>query len=226
MQNHNSKIKTVELKYLFPHPDNPNRMSKENFRKLKRHIERTGRYEPVIVRPKTTQYAVRDTQYEIINGHHRVEVLKQLGYEKCDCVVWDVDDDEARLLLATLNRLSGNDILEKKTALLEKLNAKYDIKELSKLLPNTKPQIQRLIELNKNKLALQISEQSVNLPNAIVFFLNNEQKKFVEKAVRLAPPPVGGAKLTKAQRNALAITHIAKEYIERIHNEENQLHSA
>jgi len=168
---------------------------------------------------------LRRSQYQIINGHHRVQALKKLGYSKCDCVVWDVDDDQARLLLTTLNRLSGNDILEKKTALLEKLNAKYDVKELSKLLPNTKGQIQRLIELNKNKLDIEIIEQKTELPHAITFFLNANQKQTVEKAIRLAPSPVGGAIVTKAQRNALAITSISKEYVERIHNEENQLHS-
>jgi hypothetical protein len=191
-------------------------MSKANFTKLVRHIERTERYEPLIVRPKTedqrpnTQYAIRGTQYEIINGHHRFEALKQLGYEACDCVVWNVDDDEVNLLLATLNRLCGQDVLEKKTALLEKLNNKLKVVELAKLLPNTKTQIQRLLDLHNNKARLKIAEQDKNsIVYSMVFFLNAEQKTTVEKALSLAPTDAAN----KAQRNAQAITHIAKHFM-------------
>lgn len=213
MQNQNSKIKTIPIKQLQPHPDNPNRMSKANFAKLVRHIERTGRYEPLIVRPapNNTQNTIRDTQYEIINGHHRFEALKQLGYEKCDCVVWDVDNDETALLLATLNRLSGTDVLDKKLALLKKLAAKHNVKELSKLLPNTKPQIERLIELQKAKLKPELEEDNNDaIAYPMVFFLNAGQKNIVTSA--LAKATQKETKSTKAQRNAEAITKIAKFY--------------
>jgi ParB-like chromosome segregation protein Spo0J len=212
-------IKSININILQPHPENPNRMSKENLRKLKRHIETSGRYEPIIIRPKsldkrlkTSRYAQRDTQYEIINGHHRVEVLKQLGYEKCDCIVWNVDDDQARILLTTLNRLSGNDVLDKKTTLLTKLNKKFTAKELSKLLPNTAPQIERLVKLNKKKLDIKIAAQKIELPHVMTFFLTRQQKETIEQAISLAPPPVGGD-TTKAKRNAEAITKIAHEYM-------------
>ncbi len=215
-------ITQIEMSRLLQHPDNPNRMSKENFRKLTRHIERTGRYEPLIVRRASRvehtakkspdmQYEVRRMQYEIINGHHRFEALKQLGYETCDCVVWDIDDDEALLLLATLNRLCGQDVLDKKTALLEKLNSKLRADELSKLLPNTKTQIQRLLDLQKNKTQIQITEQDINnIAYPMVFFLNAEQKTTVEKALSL----VSADASSKAKRNAQAITQIAKCFVE------------
>ena len=37
------------------------------------------------------------------------EALRRLGRASARCEVWAVDDDEAMLLLATLNRLQGRD---------------------------------------------------------------------------------------------------------------------
>ena len=223
-----NQIQSIEIFRLYPHPGNPNRMSKENFRKLVRHIECSGRYEPLIVRPCSPQrpqstqrknklknsansaYSAVKGSFQIINGHHRFEALKLLGYETCDCVVWDVDDDEANLLLATLNRLCGQDVLEKKTALLDKLNSKLKVAELARLLPQTKTQIQRLIDLHKDGLKLKLAqpdEQSIAYP--FVFFLNAKQKQIVDKALSLASTDTA----TKAERNAQAITLIASRYI-------------
>ncbi len=210
-----NQIQSIEIFRLYPHPGNPNRMSKENFRKLVRHIECSGRYEPLIVRLMSN-----DSQYQIINGHHRFEALKQLGYETCDCVVWDVDDDEANLLLATLNRLCGQDVLEKKTALLDKLNSKLKVAELARLLPQTKTQIQRLIDLHKDGLKLKLAqpdEQSIAYP--FVFFLNAKQKQIVDKALSLASTDTA----TKAERNAQAITQIASGYIGIIEHQEPEV---
>jgi hypothetical protein len=44
-------IRSIGLDKLVAHPDNPNKMSKANLAKLVRNIERTSRYEPLIVRP-------------------------------------------------------------------------------------------------------------------------------------------------------------------------------
>jgi ParB-like chromosome segregation protein Spo0J len=233
-----NQIQSIEIFRLYPHPGNPNRMSKENFRKLVRHIERSGRYEPLIVRPCSPQrpqstqrknklknsansaYSAVKGSFQIINGHHRFEALKLLGYETCDCVVWDVDDDEANLLLATLNRLCGQDVLEKKTALLDKLNFKLKVAELARLLPQTKTQIQRLIDLHKDGLKLKLAqpdEQSIAYP--FVFFLNAKQKQIVDKALSLASTDTA----TKAERNAQAITQIASGYIGIIEHREPEV---
>jgi ParB-like chromosome segregation protein Spo0J len=202
-------IKTIKVEQLLPHPDNPNRMSKANFAKIVRHIERTGRYEPLTVR-RHPQY---DWCFQIINGHHRFEALKQLGYESCDCVVWDIDDDETNLLLATLNRLCGQDELDAKCALLDKLNAKLKVEQLAKLLPQTKTQIRRLIDLHKEKTKIELTQTSQQaFAHSLVFFLTAEQKQVVERALLLVP--TSRDLTSKAQRNAQAITYIAEYFIE------------
>lgn len=42
----NMKIKEISIELLLEHPENSNLMKAETAQKLRRHIERTGRYEP------------------------------------------------------------------------------------------------------------------------------------------------------------------------------------
>ena len=46
-------VHNIPLTALNPHPENANQMDVQTFRKLRRFIERTGRYEPLVIRPKT-----------------------------------------------------------------------------------------------------------------------------------------------------------------------------
>ena len=138
-----NQVQSIALDKLVAHPDNPNRMSKAKFAKLIRNIERTGRYEPLVVRPCTQ----KPDCFQIINGHHRWRALRELGYKTTEALVWDVNDQDTDILLATLNRLGGSDILDKKLALLKRLNkSSFDGRtaKLAKLLPQTANQIRRL----------------------------------------------------------------------------------
>ncbi len=209
-----NQVQSIALDKLVAHPDNPNRMSKAKFSKLIRNIERTGRYESLVVRPCPQ----KPDCFQIINGHHRFAALKQLGYTHCDCVVWNVNDDEALVLLSTLNRLSGSDVLDKKISLLKKLTAKRNVAELSKLLPQTKTQIKRLVDLHKTMPSLT-EVNTDDLAHPMVFFLSTEQKQIVEKALSSIEHQASSIKdrasrKTKAQRNAEAITKIAQGFFE------------
>jgi len=199
------QIESVEINKLIAHPANPNRMSNSTFRKLAGHIKRTGNYEPVIVRP----HPKHNGCYEIINGEHRVKALKKLGRETCDCIVWQVDDSETLILLATLNRLAGADVLAKKAELIKALSRRFSAKDLAKNLPDTKRAIERLKDLHK-PLVPRATEHKAFL-NPLVFFLTNDQKQTVDKAIASIPAE---GKETAAQRRARAITEIAKVYLE------------
>lgn len=70
------QIRAIGIDRLLANPASPNRMPRAAFAKLKSHIERTGNYEPIVVR----RHSGRPRCFEIINGAHRAEVLGQLGY--------------------------------------------------------------------------------------------------------------------------------------------------
>jgi len=225
----------VPIDRLFGHPENPNKMSKGVYEKLKRHIGQTHNYEPLIVR----KHPDIEGGFEIINGHHRAQALGELGESFADCVEWDVDDDQARILLATLNRLGGKDRLDAKINLIKNLSEKFNSKELAKLLPDTKTVIEKLKSIEsqiKNEQSMaawasaaakamadrKIPPYETEMPNSIVFFLNDEQMKIVEDAIRRCESEKGakGEKGVKgAEKMARAITRIAEEWMKRSEKE-------
>jgi ParB-like chromosome segregation protein Spo0J len=206
-----NEIQSIAIDKFVPHPGNPNRMSKANFAKLLRNIERTGRYEPLVVRPcPADQVEGRPGYFQIINGHHRWQALSELGYKAADAVVWDVDDAQVNILLATLNRLGGADILEKKSALLKKLGEQMPIKDLAKLLPQTAKQIERLTNLKMPAVPFDAKV----FASAMVFFLTAEQAEIVEDALFLAALNSGQSRDRKAAAvKAAGLTEIARFFL-------------
>lgn len=130
-------LQDIPVELLVPHPENSNFMDAETLKKLRRHIERTGRYEPLTVRPHPSEAC----KFQVINGHNRLRVLRALNHQRAHCLVWNLDDDQTRLYLATLNRLSGKDVPEHRATLLENLLGTFDIDELSALLPDDRKQM-------------------------------------------------------------------------------------
>lgn len=201
-------IQSIALDKLEPHPDNPNETSRVNFAKLVRNIELSGRYEPIVARPHPT----KDNFFQIINGHHRCYALTRLGYKTADCVVWDIDDEQTDILLATLNRLGGSDELGKKLALLTRLNQRMKSVELAKLLPQTAKQIERLTNLKRpSPAAPAMTISATCFANPMVFFVNDIQQQIIENALSLVKEPQ--SEKTKAAKNAAALTHIARYFL-------------
>lgn len=157
------EAREIEVGRLRAHGENANVMSKAAMAALKRNIERSGRYPALIVRPIVEEGGGEheggkggdsDGQsngaFELLDGHHRLAVLKALGYGRVRCEVWTgVDDDEARLLLATLNRLEGADDPVKRGRLLAQLLASRGEARLRGLLPDSKDRIERLLSLGR-----------------------------------------------------------------------------
>lgn len=195
-------IRSIRMDKLVAHPGNPNQQSRVNFGKLVRNIERTSRYEPILVRP----HPLKRDHFQIINGEHRCKALAKLGYKTADCIVWDTDDEQTYILLATLNRLVGTDKLDKKLSLLKRLNKKIKVYELAKLLPQTSKQIEQLINLKMSRRLMSVKDFSnpstMLRTGPIVFFVNDTQQETIEKALSSAGE-TGDAK-TKAAKRAAA----------------------
>jgi len=209
----------IPLDRLLPHPENPNRMAKANFEKLKRHIKQSGNYEPLIVR----KHPEIENHFQIINGHHRAEALKQIGETFADCVEWDLNDDAARLLLATLNRLGGKDELNAKASLYKSLSIKFSVRELTKLLPDNKQTIEKLKDITKPLEGF--ADSSKAFLNTLVFFLDDDQIETVETALEKATQQSLERKRqeAKSEKTAKAITIISKSYINGVHPHTNNV---
>ena len=198
-------VESIGINRLIGHPDNPNRMSKAKFGKLVRNIQRSGLYEPLVVR----RHREGQGCFEIINGHHRYEALKKLGYERIDCVVWDVSDEQVDVLLLTLNRLSGSDEASKKVSLLRRVNDRMELDKMAKLLPATGKQIERLIHLNGGIRVQRLAAEG--FARAVVFFVDERQEAIIEKALSSVDGVGEGG--SKACRRAAALVVISEKYL-------------
>ncbi len=210
-------VRHLPLAALEPHPENANRMPPALLAKLRDHLARTGRYEPLVVRPLSPVAGAPPgamPRYQILNGHHRARVLADLGHTHARCDVWEVDDTEARLLLATLNRLEGRDDPHRRAALVARLGRGRSDAALARLLPEPTDAVARLRALatpppgpaDPGALAPPLRPMTV--------FLTPEQDATVKRALGAAPvakaPDVGGARAGRAERlAAVAAAYLA-----------------
>jgi len=184
-------IQDIPLDQLFSDPRNANVCDSETLNTLRLNIERTGSYPSLIVRPHPGE---KDA-YVIIDGHHRKDVLEELGYTTASCEVWKVNDKEAALLLATLNRLRGEDHPRKRAELLEMLCRSFDEEELLALIPESDRELQDLLALlNFEEKQLQkeidkvLSAMEENLPVILNFMLPASDAEFVEETLKQFQP--------------------------------------
>ena len=177
-------LQKIAVSSLLPHPMNSNRMDGESLAKLRQHIERTGTYEPLTVRYHPTEQG----SFQVINGHHRLRVLRSLEHQMAECIVWDVDDAQTRLYLATLNRLAGQDVPERRAVLLDSLFGEFEVSELADLLPESSAELERLLESAMADIEIPMD---LALPAEIInpttvtleFMLDRDQADVVNRAL-------------------------------------------
>jgi len=145
----------------------------------------------------------------MINGHCRCRALVDLGHQTVDVLIWQLDDHDADILLITLNRLRGTDVLDKRLELVRQLSERTQAVDLAKLLPFTGPQIQRLASINTEGLSnIRLTKPDFVTP--LVYFVSDKQKKVIERAFSRAGVLTGGK--TKARKNAAILTRMAEQF--------------
>jgi hypothetical protein len=130
--------------------------------------------------------------------------------------VWNVDDREARLLLATLNRLEGQDLPIRRAQLIHDLLGEMPLDDLAGLLPETDKQIEELeslLQFPADEIAALLEDEAEKaekvLPRVMTFVVTPEQEELVERAVELASDGTEGR-----DRKARGIANLARHYLE------------
>jgi ParB-like chromosome segregation protein Spo0J len=202
----------VPLDDLVPHPLNSNSMSEELREKLRAHIKRTGRYPFLVVRPHPSLPG----KYQVLDGHHRAPILREVGHTEARCDVWDVDDREAKLLLATLNRLQGQDLPIRRAQLIHELLGEMNIEDLGGLLPETETQLEELhalLEFPAEEIAAQLEAEAEEaekvLPRVMSFVVTPEQEELIDRAVEMASDGTPGR-----DRKARGLANLAQRFME------------
>ncbi|MCZ6834477.1 MAG: ParB N-terminal domain-containing protein [Planctomycetota bacterium] len=163
----------IRLDRLEAHPDHLNQLDDVKLKKLTRLLEESGRYPPLIVR------RLGAGQYQILDGHQRVKVLESLNHTSANCVVWEVDDEQAVLLLLTLNRLRGTDKPRARGELIARLNVGDDLKSLSSKLPEDMAKLRKLLDYTSPPPQPQPATLSESMPHPVTFFLTKTQRRAV-----------------------------------------------
>src|SRR5262245_14314255 len=202
----------VPLDDLLAHPLNSNVMPEDLQAKLRAHIKRTGRYPFLVVRPHPEQPG----KFQVLDGHHRVAILRELGHTEARCDVWDVDDHEAKLLLATLNRLQGQDVPIRRAELIHELLGEMSVDDLAGLLPETDKQLEELhslLEFPAEEIAALLEEQVEQaekvLPRVMTFVVTPAQEELIEQAIELASDGTPGR-----DRKAKGLANLARHFLE------------
>ncbi len=204
------RLLTVPLDRLRPHPANTNVMNEERLTKLAENIRREGDYPPLVVRPDPDEAGC----HQLLDGHQRWEAIRRLGHTEARCYVWPCDDRTALVLLATLNRLEGDDDPLKRAELLRELTQLASPDELGQLLPEDSASIGRslaLLDLNLEELLadLQRPTGAGDDLRAITFAVSPEEEQTIEQAVQKV-----AAGLKGANRRGRALAMIANTYLE------------
>ncbi|MEM1354449.1 MAG: ParB N-terminal domain-containing protein [Planctomycetota bacterium] len=153
------------------------------FRKLVEHLRNTSQYPPIIVRPLPTGDP-DEPSYQILDGHHRAAALRELGHTQAQCSVWQADDEQALILLATLNRLQGEDDPAKRGLLVSKLSEQIELPRLAELLPEDTDRLERLKQLCQPPQPLKDLRPVSDLPVAVHFFLKPAERSRLEARLK------------------------------------------
>jgi len=200
----------IPLDHLLPHPLNANVMPPELKEKLKLHIQSSGRYPPLIVRP------LENGRFQLLDGHQRADALRELGEESAWCCVWDVSDEEALILLGTLNRLEGQDVPGRRAALIAELEAHHTLAELARLLPEDEAQLEstlRILDMDVDgllqRLTAEADRAAASGPQLFSFAVEPQDAPAVEEAIARAV-----ANLFGTNRRGQALVLLAQKYLE------------
>ncbi|MCD7891590.1 MAG: ParB N-terminal domain-containing protein [Ruminococcus sp.] len=94
-------VQEINVKDLNEAPYNPRielQPGMPEYEKLKHSIETFGNVEPIVWNKRTGN---------VVGGHQRLRVLKDMGNETVPCSVVDLDENEEKLLNVALNKIKG-----------------------------------------------------------------------------------------------------------------------
>ena len=206
------RLVRVRLDRIHPHPANPNVMDGGRRKKLAANITRVGAYLPLLVRA----HPERAGHYELLDGEQPLGALLDLGHETALCLVWLCDDQTALLVLASLNRLRGDDVPVRRAELLAELSAQVPADLLAMLLPEDGQEIARslaLLDFDTESLLAGIEASAAKArlagPQLVSFAVPPEDVGDIDRAVAAA-----AASLEGVNRRGRALGIICREFLE------------
>ena len=192
------KIEYIDIKSIKDFPNHPFKVvDDEKMQDLVSSIEKYGVILPVIVRPKS------NGTYEIVSGHRRKRACEIAGIKKLKCLVKDLTDDEAVILMVDSN-IQKEEILPSEkafaykmkleamkhqgkrtdltsTPLVEKLENETSIGKLGREVNESTEQIRRYIRLTEliPEILKMVDEKRISFRPAVELSYLSEENQYV-----------------------------------------------
>jgi len=164
------QVQVVPIEAVVPSARNPRRR-RPNIEELAASIQAYGLLQPVVVR-------ARDSRYEVIAGHRRLEAARVLGWTELPVVVRDESEDGAYLLTLVEN-LQRDDLSPKEeAAALEVLlrERHWSTVQVAKAINRSQPYVSKRLRVFEdpvlapavldNKLSVSLAEELLSVPEA------------------------------------------------------------
>lgn len=201
----------IPLERLIPHPLNPNVMQDELLAKLEANIRREDDYPPLVVRP----HPKLSGGYEVLDGHQRLLVLERIGAAMARAYVWPCSDSDAELLVATLNRLQGEDRPAVRAALMQDLLTSFPQSDLSQLLPESERDIELVVgslDVDLEKVLADMQKRAERLeemgPRLISIAVEREDEELILRTLDDVASNLHGS-----IRRGRALAIVVREYL-------------
>lgn len=190
------KVVDIELTKIDDFPDHPFKViENDEMYNMRDSIKENGVLVPALVRPKS------DGRYEMVSGHRRKFASQLADKETIPCIVRDLSDDEAIIIMVDSN-LQREEILPSEkafaykmklealshqgkrtdltsTQVVEKLDNKYSVEILADEVGEGRETIRRYIRLTEliPELLDMVDEKQIALSPAVeLSFLNDEEQ--------------------------------------------------
>ena len=154
----------------------------EQEQELKASIEKNGFYIPILVKK------IGDEKYELIDGEHRIKIVKEMGWKKIPAIVTEVDNLKATLLNFLANTARGT---QNPIDISESLNRAKDAglseEELAAACGHTKEWVRFYLKLKdlpepyrtalkEQKLSVGVVKEALRLPTPeeVDYFLSQQ----------------------------------------------------
>ncbi len=162
MSEREPNIHQLSYDQLLSDPRNPNRMPSDRFSAMRAHIEKTGNCPIPLARqlPHTSAYFQKKAgpvQHMLLDGHHRVRVLRELGFEIGPVDIWgEMSDADAGIYLLTLNRNVGEDDPMARASLITDIQKSISLSDIALVVPETMADLSALMDMRQVSLEITL----------------------------------------------------------------------
>ena len=162
------KVEEIDISKITNFPEHPFKvLDDDKMKEMVSSVKEYGVIMPVIVRPK------QDGTYEMISGHRSKRACELAGVKKIKCIIKDLSDDEATILMVDSN-IQREEILPSEKAFAYKMK-----------LDAMKHQGKR-VDLEENTTSTPVVEKLNNKTSvSILGEQNNESAEQIRRYIRL-----------------------------------------